>query len=70
MGRVKKTLLILACCAAGVAAALTVWDRAVGRLDEDNYGQYVRLELGWGPFPLKVLEVSERKDGGLQVYEP
>ncbi len=50
MGRVKKTLLILACCAAGVAAALTVWDRAVGRLDEDNYGQYVRLELGWGPF--------------------
>ncbi len=43
---------------------------AVGKLEEDNYDQYIRLELGWGPFPLAVTEAVERKDGALKVLKP
>ncbi len=43
---------------------------AIGMLDEDNYDQYVRLELDWGPFPLKVAEAAERKDGERVVLVP
>ena len=43
---------------------------ALGLLEEDNYSQAIRFELDWGPFPLKVAEAAERKDGKRVVLVP
>lgn len=45
---------------------------AVGMLDEDNDEQCIRMELDWGPFPLKVAEAAEfnSKDGTRKIVEP
>ena len=43
---------------------------AIGKTDEGNDDQYIRLELGWGPFPVTVVKAEERKDGKIEAYYP